>query len=159
MSVSQRAKQTCLSPVATSGHDTSAGLERFRRKSANVCHLWTLSNPRRGFLTTFHRSAQFAALDDENWALMAPSCSSESRGGAKMLTKILFRDSSHVLSPGKAISPSVRTIITAVFIRFLFVLMGLLNIIFVCVLHKGFRMLWNRSTLSQRRVKSFLLLS
>lgn len=93
------------------------------------------------FLTTFHRSAQFAALDDENWALMAPSCSLESRGAAKTLTKIMFRGCSNVLSPSKAISPSVRTIITAVFILFLFVLMGLSNVIFVSVLHKGFRML------------------
>lgn len=47
--------------------------------------------------------------------------------------KILFRASSSVLSPGKAISPSVWTIITAVFILFLFVLRGLLNITSVCV--------------------------
>lgn len=91
---------------------------------ANVCQLWILSNPGRGFLTAFHRSAQFAALDDRNWALMAPSCSLESRGAAKTLTKMLFRGSSNVLSPGKAISPSVKTIITAVFILFLFVLVG-----------------------------------
>lgn len=47
--------------------------------------------------------------------------------------EILFRASSSVLSPGKAISPSVWTIIPAVFILFLFVLRGLLNITSVCV--------------------------
>lgn len=63
-------------------------------------------------LTTFQRSAQFAALDDENWALMAPSCSFESRDAAKTLTFFLAISrrsysggSSNVLSPGKAIPP------------------------------------------------------
>lgn len=44
---------------------------------------------------------------------MAPSCSLESRGAAETLTKIMFRGSSNVLSPSKAISPSVRTVIAA----------------------------------------------
>lgn len=56
-------------------------------KPARVCHLWILSKPRRGFLTTFHRSAQSAALDDEDWAPMAPSCS---RDAAKTLTFLLL---------------------------------------------------------------------
>lgn len=62
----------------------------------------------------------------------------------------------NVLSPGKAISPSARAIITAVFILFLFVLRGLSNITSVSGLHRGFGMLWNQPTRPRHRAKTFL---
>lgn len=95
-------------------------------KPASVCHLWILSKPRRGFLTTFHRSAQSAALDDEDWAPMAPSCS---RDAAKTLTFLLLIPEDPVQGaplmfclPVKRYPPSLRPTITAVVIPFLFVL-------------------------------------
>lgn len=42
------------------------------------------------FLLIFHWSAPFAALDDENWPLMAPSGSLRNRGSAKSLTFLIF---------------------------------------------------------------------
>lgn len=143
-----------------------SSLEWFRSKPANVCHLWILSNPS---LRISHNLSQVSSVCSSGWWKLGPDgtkllfreqgCSQDVDIFFCYFPKILFRGFSNVLSPGKAISPSVRTIITAVFILFLFVLMGLSNIIFVSVLHKGFRMLWNQATRSQRCVKTWLLLS
>lgn len=103
-------------------------------------------------------SGSASSSDEENWPLMAPRGSLQNRAAAKTSTfsAIFRRFPLNVLSPGKVISPSVWTIMAAVFILFLFVLLGLSNIVSVSVLHKGFG---RQPTRSRRLQKTFLFLS